>query len=228
MFGVEVGVAAGVGLRLALAHGNVESPKPSQISTGFDLIIFDFTKSKPSQDFILSWAQIWPIGKPDTPSPCLFVFFEKVKEPVSHLSLISSLGPSPLIRIRSRREGSSVASPRNHRSMNEDLVSSTAMASHLLLSILPSKSLRRAVTYFTDDGSPHRLELTRGFFSFACRLRWLAALSLDAIENLTCRPLIQLPELLSYYHVPLVHWLVGVCDWLLKPFRTQMLGSDSS
>ncbi|KAF3588378.1 hypothetical protein F2Q69_00027502 [Brassica cretica] len=58
--------------------------------------------------------------------------------------------------------------------------------------------------------------------------RWLAALSLDTIENLKCRPLIQLPELLSYYPVPLVHWLVGVCDWLLKPFRTQMLGSDSS
>ncbi|KAF2556583.1 hypothetical protein F2Q68_00014123 [Brassica cretica] len=58
--------------------------------------------------------------------------------------------------------------------------------------------------------------------------RWLVALCLDAIENLTCRHLIQLPELLLYYHVLLVHWLVGVGDWLLKPFRTQMLASDNS
>ncbi|KAF3519913.1 hypothetical protein DY000_02060798 [Brassica cretica] len=40
--------------------------------------------------------------------------------------------------------------------IEEDLATSTSIASHLLLSILPSKSLRRAATYFSDDGSPDR------------------------------------------------------------------------
>ncbi|KAF2545695.1 hypothetical protein F2Q70_00020651 [Brassica cretica] len=64
--------------------------------------------------------------------------------------------PPPPIRTRCRHERLLVALPRNRSSMNEDLVSSTAMASHLLLSILPSKSLRRTAVYFSDDGSPHR------------------------------------------------------------------------